>query len=134
MAFTSKSWLKAKCVKKLGMTDRPNVMKKQCLSMQSLTYSSNTIWITRKAKTIHHNRIFVIWATSPYASQSRSQYQKWQFGPDKIDNVFISLVFLGAILEARWRWKVEDSVPSSPVTEKTNGVKVPCSTFFILLL
>ena len=61
--------------------------------MQSCTYSSNTSWITCKAKIIHHDRIFVIWTTSPYASENRSQYQKWQFASDKIDNVFISLVF-----------------------------------------
>ena len=30
-AFISESWLKTKCVKKLGMTDRPNVIKKAIL-------------------------------------------------------------------------------------------------------
>ena len=134
-AFFSEPWLRTKCVKKLGMTHRlKKRIKKQCLGMQSFTYSPNTSWITCKAKTIHHDRSFVIWTTSPYASENRSQYQKWQFAPDKIDNVFVSLIFLRAILEARWRRKVEVSVPSPAVTEKTNWVKVPCSTFIILLL
>ena len=31
--------------------------------------------------------------------------------------------FLRAILEAKWRWKVEVSVLSPPVTEMTNGVR-----------
>ena len=56
-------------------------------------YSSNTSWIACKAKIIHHDRIFAIWTTSPYTSESRSQYQKWQFTLDNIDNIFISLAF-----------------------------------------
>ena len=109
--------------------------KKKCLGILSFADSSNTSWITCKAKIIiHHARIFIIWTTSPYASESRSEYQKWQFAPDEIDIVFVSLVFFRATLEARWRWKVEVSVPSPPATEKTNGVKVLCSTFIILLL
>ena len=72
-----------KCIKKI----------KKSLDEQSFIYSSNTSWITWKAKIIYHDRIFVIWATSHYASESRFQYQKWQFAPDKIGIVFISLVF-----------------------------------------
>ena len=96
----------------MGTTDRPSVIKKkQCLSMQSFTYSSNTGWITCKAKIIHHDRIFVIWTSSPYESETRSQYQKWQFALDKIDNIFISLVFFesyfgGKMMKKSWSFGI----------------------------
>ena len=31
-------------------------------------------------------------------------------------------------------WNIEYSLPNTPLTEKTNGVKVPCSMFIIRLL
>ena len=47
-AFTSEPWLKTKCVKKNWewLTDQKKHIKKQCLGMQSFTYSVNTSWIT----------------------------------------------------------------------------------------
>ena len=117
------------------MTDRPNVIKKNAWVCKVLpTHRIPAESHVRLKSSSTMPEFLSLWTTSPYASESRFQYQKWQFALDKIDNVFTSLVFFRAILEARWRWKVEVSVPSPPATEKTNGVKVLCSTFIILLL
>ena len=76
------------------MTDRPNVIKKTVLGHAKFYLPIEYQLNHNKAKIIHHDRIFVIWMTCPYASESRSQCQKLQFAPDKIDNVFMSLVFI----------------------------------------
>ena len=115
-AFTSESWLKTKCVKKLGMTDRPNAMKKNWVCKVLPTYWIPAEWHVRlKSSTMTES---LLYGRLPL-TQARADLNIKNDGLHLMRLTMYSFLssFLRAVLEATWQRKVEVSLPPLPITK-----------------